>query len=366
MATLLAVAGFIALLVLVVPGVARANSVAASCSVDDSPVDCHAWHSAAVTLRWGWSPSGETGTSDCDTRTFTVDTPPTGTSVTCTVTWGTVFAGSTAAVLVDRTAPVVSAAIPDRPPDHDGWYNHPVAFSFQGSDSPSGIASCDTVVYAEPAAAAGSVTGGCKDLAGNRATASFPAAYDSRPPAPARVTAAPGNHSISLSWKAPPDAAAIQVARSAPVSARSPAVIYAGTGTHATDRGLRNGVRYHYVVTVFDQAGTATATRLSTVPTASSLRPVNGSRVASPPRLTWAPARGARFYNVQLMRRGRKILSAWPRGAHLQLRAAWMFGGKRHRLTPGPYRWYVWPGYGRRSARRYGPLLGSSVFRVRP
>jgi len=360
------VAGLLAVLVLALPGTARADSVAPSCSVGDSPVQCDAWHSAAVTLRWTWSPSGETSTSGCDTQTFAVDTPPTGTSVICTVTWDTVFAGSKTTVLVDRTAPVVTAAIPDRPPDHDGWYNHPVAFSFQGSDSPSGIASCDRVVFADPAATAGSVVGGCTDLAGNRTTASFPVSYDSTPPAPAQVTAAPGDRSITLSWKAPPDTAAIQVARSAPGSATGPAVIYAGTGDHATDRGLRNGVRYRYLVTVLDRAGNATATRLSAVPTASSLRPVSGSRVATPPRLTWAHARGARYYNVQLMRRGHKILSAWPRSPHLQLRAVWTFRGKTHRLKPGAYRWYVWPGHGPRSAHRYGALLGSSVFRVMP
>jgi hypothetical protein len=29
------------------------------------------------------------------------------------------------------------------------------------------------------------------------------------------------------------------------------------------------------------------------------------------------------------------------------------------RLTPGRYHWYVWPGFGKRSDRRYGRLLVS-------
>ena len=37
-------------------------------------------------------------------------------------------------------------------------------------------------------------------------------------------------------------------------------------------------------------------------------------------------------------------------------------GGRRYRLTPGRYRWYVWPGLGARSAKRYGSVLGSSSF----
>ncbi|HEY1596519.1 MAG TPA: fibronectin type III domain-containing protein [Thermoleophilaceae bacterium] len=348
------------------PSAARAGTVTPACTLsDDSPTSCDVWHSDQVTLRWGWDPSGETGTNGCDTRTFTDDTPAGGTTVTCTVNWQTIFAGNTATVLVDRTPPVVASAIPARAPDHDGWYNHPVAFSFQGSDTPSGLASCATVVYSGPDSASGSVTGGCTDLAGNRATASFPVAYDSSPPAPAQVIAAPGNRSITLSWQAPPDAAVVSVVRSA-TGAGAAQVVYDGRAARATDRGLRNGVRYHYVVTVFDQAGNATATRLSAVPTASTLRPADGVPLAAPPRLTWAPVRGARYYNVQLMRKGHKILSAWPHGPHLQLRAAWTFRGKKHRLVPGAYRWYVWPGYGNRRAHRYGALLGSSVFRVRP
>jgi hypothetical protein len=85
--------------------------------------------------------------------------------------------------------------------------------------------------------------------------------------------------------------------------------------------------------------------------------------VTAPPRLAWRAAPGARYYNVQLWRRG-KIFSAWPATTVLRLRRAWTFEGRRYRLGPGRYRWYVWPGYGARSAKRYGRALGSSSFVV--
>ena len=42
-----------------------------------------------------------------------------------------------------------------------------------------------------------------------------------------------------------------------------------------------------------------------------------------------------------------------------------MFGGKRYRLVPGSYRWFVFPGLGKRSQARYGALVGQSAFTVK-
>lgn len=49
----------------------------------------------------------------------------------------------------------------------------------------------------------------------------------------------------------------------------------------------------------------------------------------------------------------------------MQLPARWTYNGRRYRLTDGRYRWYVFPGYGRRADKRFGKLLGSSSFVVR-
>jgi hypothetical protein len=74
--------------------------------------------------------------------------------------------------------------------------------------------------------------------------------------------------------------------------------------------------------------------------------------------------RGARYYNVQLLRGDRKILSMWPARARLQLKRAWRFDGHRRRLRAGRYRWLVWPGRGPRSESDYGPLIGARAFTV--
>jgi hypothetical protein len=36
------------------------------------------------------------------------------------------------------------------------------------------------------------------------------------------------------------------------------------------------------------------------------------------------------------------------------------------RLTPGRYDWYVWPGFGRRAAERYGHLIVHRKFTFSP
>jgi hypothetical protein len=59
-----------------------------------------------------------------------------------------------------------------------------------------------------------------------------------------------------------------------------------------------------------------------------------------------------------------KVLSAWPVRTRLQLRSRWTYLRRQRRLSAGSYRWYVWPGYGRAAANRYGRMLGTSTFTV--
>ncbi len=116
-----------------------------------------------------------------------------------------------------------------------------------------------------------------------------------------------------------------------------------------------------------DEAANRAEQKLSLVATGALLSPTPGLRISmkSPPTLVWAPAKGASYYNVQLIRAGRKVLSAWPTRPSFRLRRTWLYKGRRYRLTAGVYRWYVWPGYGRISAARYAKRpLGSSSFVV--
>jgi hypothetical protein len=54
----------------------------------------------------------------------------------------------------------------------------------------------------------------------------------------------------------------------------------------------------------------------------------------------------------------------WPVQASLQLRPTWRFDGHRYRLKPGRYRWFVWPGFGKRRAAHYGRMIGRAKFLV--
>ena len=115
-------------------------------------------------------------------------------------------------------------------------------------------------------------------------------------------------------------------------------------------------------MTLTDEAGNDARRTLRVVPGPRLREPAAKQQLITPPLLRWTPVRGARYYNVQLKRGGKKILSRWPGAAQLQLPATWRFKGRRHRLEPGRYRWVVWPGEGPRSEGRYGPRIGARSF----
>jgi hypothetical protein len=114
-------------------------------------------------------------------------------------------AGNEASVPVplkyDATAPEVTGAVAARRPDRYGWYNRPVRIVFAGADATSGIASCDTPVYAGPNSAGATVTGSCRDQAGHVSSPGAFALKYSRPlltPASGRNVARP----VVLGWVA--------------------------------------------------------------------------------------------------------------------------------------------------------------------
>jgi hypothetical protein len=261
----------------------------------------------------------------------------------------------------DATSPQVTGVIPARPPDSNGWYNRPLAVTFQGSDVTSEIEACTVAGYAGPDAAAATVNGSCRDRAGNgSAPGSFALKYDATPPSLTDVRVKAGNGTALLSWRASPDTSLVEIVRTSGSGRR--VTVYRGTGRRFFDTRLANGTRYHYAVTGYDEAHNSANRGVQARP-ASPLVPVAGARVSGPPRLSWTPVANATYYNVQLWRRG-KILSAWPGRSSLRLRRSWIHEGRRYHLVPGRYRWYVWPGYGRRAAKNYGRLIGSSSFVV--
>jgi hypothetical protein len=271
--------------------------------------------------------------------------------------------GYSVTIRIDQTAPTVTAAT-DRPPDYGGWFNHPVAVSFAGSDATSGVASCSGATYGGPDGVGIGIAGSCLDVAGNVGTSSVALNYDATPPPAPLVDSLPGDNRIALSWTTSPDSQA-EVVR-APRSA-SPVVVYRGPGGSFTDRALKNGRRYRYAVSLIDQAGNRAVGTTSAVPTSSKLlEPAKGERIrlVQLPLLIWKRVRKADYYNVQIFRGRTKVLSSWPREPRFQLKRRWRFGGKSYRLVPGKYCWYVWPGHGKRAKRDYGKRLGRSCFRI--
>ena len=336
------------------------------------------WYRSNVTVNWTVTDNAGLpiiGTQGCDPSTLTSDTPPSGTKLTCTATsqldpQTTVTRSGSIVVSIDRVAPGSIAATPDTP-DNGGWFNHPVQVTWSGADLTSGIASCTSTPYGGPDGTGISLSGTCKDKAGNVSTGvPFVFNYDATPPTLSNVTIRPDDAGARLAWQAS-GAAKVMVMRSAAgAGAAQSGVVYEGTGDAFIDTGLKNGRRYTYVVQAVDQAGNAASDSVAVKPDADAstkhlLSPGSASSLSRPPLLRWRRIARASYYNVQLFRHGRKILSAWPTKPQYQLRSVWTYRGHRHRLGKATYRWLLWGGYGPRSQHRYGKLLGKRTFIVR-
>jgi hypothetical protein len=324
--------------------------------------DANGWYRAPVTISFGGA-DATSGLAGCSQAPY--GGPDSGGATVaghCVDVAGHVGSGAFS-LRYDSTAPSVSGGL-DRPPDANGWYNRPVKLALSASDNASGVAGCEQPTYAGPDSAETSISGSCSDNAGNAAGQTAALKYDATPPALTKLTAARDNHSVVLSWAGSADVASVTVQRTPVAKNAKTTTIYRGTARNIRDGRLTNGRRYNYVVTVVDPAGNTASGKASAVPHALRA-PLEGVRVRRPPLLVWWPARLATYYNVQIYRGKRKVLSIWPRKTQLKLGRSWRFEGRTIRFLPGRYRWYVFPGYGARKANRYGKLHGGSFFFVR-
>ncbi len=67
-------------------------------------------------------------------------------------------------------------------------------------------------------------------------------------------------------------------------------------------------------------------------------------RIATQPRrFVWAPVPGATAYRVEFFRGSKLVFDATTKKPEVAVPQRWTFAGGRHSLTPGVYRWNVWP-----------------------
>jgi hypothetical protein len=189
-----------------------------------------------------------------------------------------------------------------------------------------------------------------------------PFQYDSTPPS-LRASTTTSDQDVTVNWQTSAELSALTITRSPGVRGEGDSVVDRGRGDGTfNDTRVTNGVDYRYTITAIDQAGNVTTRVLRATPGPRLLSPVGGVEITSPPVLAWTAIRGASYYNVQIYRDGQKVLSVWPSHPELGLTRSWKFDDHRFHLRPGRYRWYVWPGFGARSAARYGQKVGSGRF----
>ncbi len=339
------------------------DAPAVTTATPDRAPDAGGWYSHPVSVTFsGNDPTS--GISSCTTATYSGPDSVSGSvSGSCRDNAGNVSSTASFGVRYDTTAPAVTAKF-SRPPDGNGWYSHSVNVTFSGTDGGSGISSCTApVAYSGPDSTKATISGGCVDAAGNHASASASLQYDSTAPKLADVSVSVVSRSATLSWRAPAGTA-VSITRTPGRGKQRAPVVYHGRASSFRDQHLQPGVTYRYQLAATDAAGNTNDIAVA-APVPMLYLPAAGARVKAGDLLAWAPVKGASYYNVQIFRGSRKVLSAWPKQPRLHLPRTWSFEGKPDRLAPGRYRWYVWPGRGRLQAAHYGRLLGGSSFVVR-
>ena len=336
------------------------------------PADSGAWYRQPLTVAVAGA-DATSGIASCSSPSYSGgDGAAVAVSGTCSDAAGNTSAPASFAFKYDATPPTVSPSV-DRPPDGKGWYRKPVTVSFAGSDATSGVAACTAPTrYSGPDQANASVAGSCRDAAGNTAEAGHRFQYDATAPALAKTEAKVDKGVARIGWERAGDVVEVELVRSPGINGAKSTIVYRGNGAAFVDKTVKAGIRYRYEISVADMAGNVTtkavtaATAATTAKKSTSLlAPVAGAVVKEPPLLRWKAVKGAAFYNVQLYRNGLKLLSTWPGAAKLKLARTWTYAGRRYRLQPGVYTWYVWGARGTRAKPVYGKVLGSSTFSVK-
>jgi hypothetical protein len=339
-----------------------ATGPSVSGSPDRNP-DANGWYSRPVGVNFSGADNAS-GVAGCSATTYSGPDGMGTATGSCSDRAGNTGGGS-ATIPYDSTAPEVTGFLAARAADSNGWFNHPVALRFDGRDAGSGIESCTSLTYSGPDSGSAAVSGSCRDRAGHAsAEKAFRIKYDATAPSLQNVVVQTGNRFALLKWKKSNDVAQVRVARTPGRNGEAQSVVYSGNADFYKDAGIDNGKKYDYLVTALDEASNSVAQNATAVPLPALYNPAAGARVRGKLVFEWLPVEGATYYNVQIWLGKKKVVSAWPRGTRLVVPPRGKLGGKRYALIRGKtYRWYVWPGRGRKIDRRYGRLIGVSSFR---
>jgi hypothetical protein len=128
------------------------------------------WNNSDVTVSFSGS-DALSGIDFCDDNVvLSSEGADQSASGSCTDKAGNVSTPATASgINIDKTAPTASASASPAA-NGNGWNNSDVTVSFSGTDSLSGIASCDAAVVLSSEGAGQSASGSCTDQAGNGST----------------------------------------------------------------------------------------------------------------------------------------------------------------------------------------------------
>jgi hypothetical protein len=335
----------------------------------DGIVGANGWYRGSafgnnVILHWFVVGANST---DC-VYALTIPGPTIGTARSCSASNadGTTTRVTNPPIKIDADRPTAVALHLARPPDHNGWYNHPVVVSWSGSDATSGIGGCSSVNYAGPEGAGVVVSGRCTDKAGNTTSTSVAINYDATAPTLSRVSVGSTPKANVVHWTSSSPTDRIVLRRAARGSARH-RVLFRSSASSFVDKDIEAGIEYLYTLRAVDEAGNESAeVTLAGLPKVLTLRRMRYvPRAAPKPILRWEAVGGARYYNVQLFRGAKRVLAAWPETHQFGVPKAWRWHDHTYRLRPGHYRWYVWAGLGPRSFARYR-TVGSAQFIVPP
>jgi hypothetical protein len=151
-------------------------------------------------------------------------------------------------------------------------------------------------------------------------------------------TTVAGGSTPSTPSLAPPTAAAPQSASPSPST---------GAAKKSAAASKKPSAATKKTSTAAKKKATAAANKKSATGKKASSAKTSGApktAAAAPARrFAWAPVKGAVGYRVELFRGNQQVLRTTTKQPVYELPASWKHQGRAERLTPGAYRWYVWP-----------------------